>query len=257
MAICPHCQSRFDDELTECPNDGVALVPDEVFATVDSPLVAGDMVGEYRITGELGRGSFGDVYASEHPLIGKMAAVKVLKRQFTSDPEVISRFISEARAVNKIRNRNIIDIFAFGTLPGGRQYFVMELLEGETLQEFLKTNRVMAVEDALPILGSIARALDAAHEAGIAHRDLKPENVFLCFEKDGSCYPKLLDFGIAKLLADDFTGHQTRTGAAMGTPLYMSPEQCRARDVDHRADIYAFGLHIVCSREVSSLAVNP
>lgn len=252
MATCPRCHTQHGDELTQCPTDGATLVPDEVFANVDKPLQPGDMAGEYKITGELGRGSFGDVYKAEHPLIGKMAAVKVLKRQFSSDPEVISRFISEARAVNKIRHRNIIDIFAFGTLPGGRQYFIMELLEGQTFQEYLKECGKMHVEVGLPLLAGVAQALDAAHEAGIAHRDLKPENVYVCIEKDGSSYPKLLDFGIAKLLADEFTDHQTRTGAAMGTPLYMSPEQCRAKNVDHRADIYAFGclIHRVLTGEV-------
>ncbi len=252
MATCPRCHTQHGDDLTQCPTDGATLVPDEVFATIDKPLQPGDMAGEYKITGDLGRGSFGDVYKAEHPLIGKMAAVKVLKRQFSSDPEVISRFISEARAVNKIRHRNIIDIFAFGTLPGGRQYFIMELLEGQTFQEYLKECGKMHVEVGLPLLSGVARALDAAHEAGIAHRDLKPENVYLCIEKDGSSYPKLLDFGIAKLLADEFTDHQTRTGAAMGTPLYMSPEQCRAKNVDHRADIYAFGclIHRVLTGEV-------
>ena len=252
MATCPRCHTQHGDDLTQCPTDGATLVPDEVFATIDKPLQPGDMAGEYKITGELGRGSFGDVYKAEHPLIGKVAAVKVLKRQFSSDPEVISRFISEARAVNKIRHRNIIDIFAFGTLPGGRQYFIMELLEGQTFQEYLKECGKMHIEVGLPLLAGVARALDAAHEAGIAHRDLKPENVFLCIEKDGSSFPKLLDFGIAKLLADEFTEHQTRTGAAMGTPLYMSPEQCRAKNVDHRADIYAFGclIHRVLTGEV-------
>ncbi|MEM9695951.1 MAG: serine/threonine-protein kinase, partial [Myxococcota bacterium] len=177
-----------------------------------------------------------------HPVIGKRAAIKVLNREFSANAGVVSRFVSEARAVNQIRHRNIIDIFAFGTLEGGLQYFVMELLDGETLDEFLEKRGRISLAEAIPILRYIARALDAAHEAGIAHRDLKPENVFLTSDDEGGRYPKLLDFGIAKLMGDDSVTHKTRTGAAMGTPLYMSPEQCHGKGIDHRTDIYSFGV---------------
>jgi serine/threonine-protein kinase len=205
-------------------------------------LEPGTVVGEYQVEGKLGQGGFGAVFKAQHPLIGKVVAIKVLAPKFSADPEMVQRFIAEARAVNQIRHRNIIDIFSFGQLPDGRHYYVMEYLEGEPLDQLIDRDHVIAPEVALPILRAVARALDAAHAKGIAHRDLKPENVFLA--KDGDEYfPKLLDFGIAKLLAaDDGNKVKTRTGIPIGTPYYMSPEQCRGKDVDHRTDYYAFGV---------------
>ena len=212
--------------------------------TADYDLTPGQMVGEYRIERKIGEGGFGKVYAAVHPVIGKAAAVKILNPDLAKSDEMVSRFVSEARAVNQIRHRNIIDIFAFGTLPGNLHYFVMELLEGMTLDAYLKKQGPLSPEVAFAILWPIARALQAAHKAGITHRDLKPENVFLTFDQDGGIFPKLLDFGIAKLLHEGEIAHRTRTGAMLGTPIYMSPEQCRGSHVDQRSDIYSFGILI-------------
>jgi serine/threonine-protein kinase len=211
----------------------------------DTDLQPGQQVGEYVVDKKIGEGGFGTVFKAEHPLIGKLVAIKVLNRQFSADPEMVSRFVSEARAVNQIRHRHIIDIFAFGQLEDGRHYYVMEFLEGMPLDEYLdnQPDEHMGLGTAIPVLRMVARALDAAHAKGIAHRDMKPENIFLATDDDGSLFPKLLDFGIAKLLTGNNPAeHKTRTGAPIGTPHYMSPEQCRGRDVDHRTDIYAFGI---------------
>jgi serine/threonine-protein kinase len=209
---------------------------------VEAELQAGQVVGEYQVELKIGQGGFGAVFKAVHPLIGKQVAIKVLSQRFSVDPQMVSRFLAEARAVNQIRHHNIIDIFSFGTLEDGRLYYVMEYLDGEPLDKRLSRRGRMSLADAIPILRAIARALDAAHAKGIAHRDLKAENVFLAAHPDG-VYPKLLDFGIAKLMApEDGLSHKTRTGAPMGTPHYMSPEQCRGRDVDHRTDMYAFGV---------------
>jgi serine/threonine-protein kinase len=229
--------------MSECPADGSALLPEAALLPVDPPLAAGTMAGEYRVDKKLGAGTFGAVYAGEQPLIGKRVAIKVLHRRFSSDAEVVSRFIAEARAVNRIRHKNIIDIFSFGLLPDRQHYFVMELLDGLTLGELLERERRLSPARALPILRGIAAGLDAAHEANVTHRDLKPDNVFLALEKDGGYFPKLLDFGIAKLVTDEMA-HKTATGVAVGTPRYMSPEQSRGRKIDHRADIYALGVVI-------------
>ncbi|MEO8874216.1 MAG: serine/threonine-protein kinase, partial [Polyangiaceae bacterium] len=251
MPTCPKCRKHYPDEATTtCADDGEALLPDAAFTGVDADLKEGQAVGEYRVEMKIGEGGFGAVYRAVHPLIGKTAAIKVLNRQYSSNPQMVSRFISEARAVNQIRHRNIIDIFAFGSLEDGRQYFVMELLEGMPLDVYLREKGRLSPAEAIPILRSVARALDAAHGAGIAHRDLKPENVFLTFDEDHGIFPKLLDFGIAKLLDTNVTasGNQkvespkTRTGTPMGTPYYMSPEQSRGKDVDHRTDIYSLGI---------------
>jgi eukaryotic-like serine/threonine-protein kinase len=243
MATCPTCRAQYPDDVATCAQDGQSLVPDHLLPPLELELSPGTLVGEYRIEGKLGEGGFGTVYRSVHPLIGKAAAIKVLSREFSANPQIVSRFIAEARAVNQIRHRNIIDIFSFGVLDDGRQYYVMELLEGLTLDAHLRERGRLEPGEAIPILAKIARALDAAHAAGIAHRDLKPENVFLVHDEDAGLFPKLLDFGIAKLLGDSSGAqHKTRTGLAMGTPLYMSPEQCRGKNVDHRTDIYSFGI---------------
>ncbi len=242
MATCPTCRTRYPGGEHACPLDGASLLPDEAFVSADRDLEPGDVVGEYKIEGRLGEGSYGTVYRGVHPVIGKAAAVKVLKRQYSSNPEMVSRFISEARAVNQIKHRNIVDIFSFGALPDGRHYYVMEVLEGRSLEDLVKERGHLTPDEAIPILRQLSRALGAAHAAGICHRDIKPENVIVGFDDDGHPVPKLLDFGIAKLSADDQNTHKTRSGTPMGTPLYMSPEQIRGGTIDHRADIYSFGV---------------
>ncbi|MBL8743459.1 MAG: serine/threonine protein kinase, partial [Myxococcales bacterium] len=244
MGMGPTCSLHFDGGET-CPNDGTTLLPDEVAPKDEQRLQAGDMVGEYRVEGILGEGGFGSVYKSLHPLIGKRAAIKVLKREFSSKADIVSRFLAEARAVNQIRHRNIIDIFSFGVLPDGRHYYVMELLDGVTLDHHVKSRGgKLPLGELIGILRPLARALGAAHAHNIAHRDLKPENVFLTLDDEGRPVPKLLDFGIAKLAGDMGSQHKTRSGIPMGTPSYMSPEQVHGRAVDHRTDIYAFGVVI-------------
>ncbi len=230
-----HHSQRVSDPTTNLPS-----------SAVDSDLEPGARVGEYEVEGKLGQGAFGTVFKATHPVIGKVVAIKVLARKFSVDPEMVSRFIAEARAVNQIRNRHIIDIFSFDKLDDGRLYYVMEYLDGEPLDALIERHGRIPIGDALAILRGIAKALDAAHAKGIAHRDLKAENVFLANDPDGGAagvWPKLLDFGIAKLMApEDGLKHKTRTGAPIGTPYYMSPEQCRGKDVDHRTDHYAFGV---------------
>jgi serine/threonine-protein kinase len=223
-----------------------AELPESIAERIDRDLEPGNKVGEYVIQGKLGEGGFGTVYRAVHPLIGKNAAVKVLAREFSSNAEMVSRFMSEARAVNTIQHANIIDIFNFGTLEDGRHYFVMELLEGMSLDVFIAKHAPLDPPLTIEILRGVARALDAAHAKGIVHRDLKPENIFLSFDDEGRPIPKLLDFGVAKLLGDAgaISGHKTRTGAPVGTPQYMSPEQCLGGDMDERVDVYAFG--VVC-----------
>jgi serine/threonine-protein kinase len=238
--ICPTCETKYPAGTTSCAKDGSSLLPDEAFATVDRDLAPGDLVGEYRIEGKIGEGGFGAVYRALHPVIGKPAAVKVLSRQFSANPQMVSRFIAEASAVNQIRHRNIIDIFAFGQTPDRRQYYVMELLDGAPFDKYLDQRGRLPLTEAMPIFRGIARAMDAAHAKGILHRDLKPENVFVVFDEDGGVLPKLLDFGLVKML-DKSGSHKTKTGTPMGTPYYMSPEQCRGREVDARTDVYSFG----------------
>jgi len=229
-------------------------ISNKIEESLDSDLAAGAEVGEYEVQNKLGAGGFGTVYRAVHPLIGKTAAVKVLNREFSSNAEMVSRFIAEARAANTIGHSHIIDIFAFGTLDDGRHYYVMELLEGASLEQFISNNGAIDPAMTIQILKPVARALDAAHSKSIVHRDLKPDNIFLSFDDDGHPIPKLLDFGIAKLMGDNAmsSGHKTRTGTPVGTPHYMSPEQCLGQSVDHRCDVYAFG--VVCFEMLTGTA---
>jgi eukaryotic-like serine/threonine-protein kinase len=198
------------------------------------------MAGEYRLLRKLGEGGFGAVYEAEHPLLKRRAAVKVLHRVADKDSDAVLRFISEAQAVNQIRNRHIVDVFSFGKLNDGRHFYVMDLLDGEPLDRWLKQVGRVDAATALSLLTPIAEALDLAHAAGIVHRDLKPQNIFLAWDAAGETVPKLLDFGMAKLLGESPV--HTVSGTPIGTPLYMSPEQARGEKVDQRSDVYALGV---------------
>jgi eukaryotic-like serine/threonine-protein kinase len=198
------------------------------------------MAGEYRLLKKLGEGGFGAVYEAEHPLLRRRAAVKVLHQAAGMDSDAVLRFISEAQAANHIRSRHIVDVFSFGKLPNGRHFYVMDLLDGDPLDRFLRREKRCDVVTTLQLLRPIAEALDAAHAAGVVHRDLKPQNIFLAWEPSGETVPKLLDFGMAKLLGDSAVN--TVSGVPIGTPLYMSPEQARGEKVDGRSDVYALGV---------------
>ncbi len=182
------------------------------------------------------------MWYAEHTAIGKRAAVKVLRPQFATQPNVVQRFISEARAASAIEHPNIVSVLDFGQ-EADLLWIVMELLQGETLGACLERERVLPEEDMVRIVGEAAKALAAAHAQSIIHRDLKPENIFLTRGQDGSDGLKILDFGIAKLADQSSVDGGTQTGMVIGTPSYMSPEQCVGdRSLDHRTDVYSLGV---------------
>jgi serine/threonine-protein kinase len=201
----------------------------------------GTTIGQYRVTGMIGRGGMGAVYAAQHMLLGRSAALKVLLPELSQKQDIVTRFFNEARAASAIRHPGIIEIYDFGWTPAGAAYIVMEHLDGETLGRRASRNR-LPWPAILAIARQIAGALAAAHAKGIVHRDLKPDNVFLVPDPEvpGGERIKLLDFGIAKL-ADPSSSNMTSTGTLMGTPTYMAPEQCRGVAIDHRVDLYALG----------------
>jgi eukaryotic-like serine/threonine-protein kinase len=205
--------------------------------------VIGTTAGNYRILSKISDGGMGSVYRAEHVLIGRPVAIKVLLPEFTANREIVNRFFNEAKATTAIRHPGIIEVFDFGYLDNNRAYIVMELLEGMTLARRAKMIGAMNEGEAAGLLRSVCNALAAAHDKGIVHRDLKPDNIFLIPDLEtGGERPKLLDFGIAKLTDFGSANAATKTGAVMGTPTYMSPEQCRgSSDVDHRADLYSIG----------------
>jgi serine/threonine protein kinase len=209
---------------------------------VGDELLPGTAVGDYDIEGEIGHGGMGVVYRATHPVIGKQAAIKVLRRDMAKNRDTVERFIQEARSVNQIGHPNIVDIFAFGTLADGRPYLMMDLLGGESLRARLRRGP-LHLSEAASVLDEVAFALAATHAKGIVHRDLKPDNVFLVERQGRWPEVKLLDFGLAKLVTAENAPVRTHTGIMLGTPDYMAPEQIRRRGtIDARVDIYALGV---------------
>ncbi|HEU0033563.1 MAG TPA: protein kinase [Kofleriaceae bacterium] len=218
-----------------CPEDAPTRID-------DARLGPGTIIAGYVIDGEIGKGGMGFVYSATHPVIGKRAAIKVLKPEVSKSPIVVERFIQEARAVNQIGHPNIVDIFDFGALDDGRAYHVMDLLVGESLRKRLKRGPLHPSE-AASVIDETAQALAAAHDKGFVHRDLKPDNIFLVTRDDRWPEVKLLDFGLAKLMPEaGIAPFQTKAGVMLGTPEYMSPEQARGAGVDYRTDVYALGI---------------
>jgi serine/threonine-protein kinase len=217
----------------------------------------GESVGSYRLVEKLGEGGMGEVYLAEHRHIARRVAVKLLLRDLSAAPDMVGRFFSEARAASLIEHPGIVQVLDCDVHRDGRAYIVMELLRGEDLRDYLSRVGALAHDEpgALAILRRIAEALAAAHAQGIIHRDLKPDNIFLHLPSGSSPYDpvvKLLDFGIAKLMRGTEGGTKTRTGQLLGTPIYMSPEQCRgAGKVDSLSDVYSFGCimyEMLCGR---------
>jgi serine/threonine-protein kinase len=209
---------------------------------LDGELAPGDRAGEYLILGTIASGGCGTVYTAEHRVLGRKAAVKVLHSQLATSPEMVERFVREARVVNRIRHPNIVDIYEFGELGDKRPYFVMELLEGTSLASIVERRGRLTPAQALGYLDPVCDALKAAHAAGVVHRDLKASNVAVVKEGDPPRV-KLLDFGIAKLVRTA-PGERglTAVGQRIGTPYAMAPEQIRGGTIDIRVDIYALGV---------------
>ncbi len=210
-------------------------------------LQPGTLVGEYQIADRIAEGGMGTVYSAVHPIIGKKVAIKVLSGKLAKNSNAIRRFVLEARAVNDIRHPGLVDIFSFGRLTDGRPYYVMEFLDGRSLGAVLRMHHRLTPFDTYPVFMDVGRVLVAVHAHGIVHRDLKPDNVILI--PQGSDAPpkvKLVDFGLAKLLVRESgqtsAGPHTAVGVNVGTPHYMSPEQCRGGSVDARSDLYALGV---------------
>ena len=203
-------------------------------------------IGNFQLLRTLGEGGMGVVYEAQHMTMHRRAAIKVLRSELASDPQAIRRFFNEARATNEVRHPGIVQIYDCGTHQDGSPWLIMELLEGETLSRRIGRVGAMPATDVIGLGAQAASVLEAAHRAGIIHRDLKPDNLFIVNnqETDSGERVKVLDFGIAKLTSSGGAkSMHTQTGMLMGTPLYMSPEQCRGTgQVDARSDIYSFGL---------------
>ncbi|MBL4684515.1 MAG: protein kinase [Nannocystaceae bacterium] len=211
-------------------------------ASMIPPVVSGDILGErYRIIEMIGQGGMGTVFVAEHTTIGKHVAIKVLGEDFAHRATLVERFVQEARAASLIRHPHIVDITDFGFVREGLPYFVMEYLEGQTLAQRIADQRRIPWPAARDIMLQICAALQAAHDKGVIHRDMKPDNIFLIDRGGNGPFVKVLDFGIAKIVAEE-DKNLTKTGTVMGTAAYMSPEQAQSLSVDTRTDIYATGV---------------
>jgi len=226
------------DEMAEMAKTVTRSLPSEETA---DPLI-GTTVGSFRIVRRLGKGGMGTVYLAEQTVIGSKVAVKILHAHLASTPSLVQRFYAEARAVNLIGHENIVSIFDMNVVPPHQYYLIMEYLEGKPLTSLL--GGPVSAEVAIPILTQVCDALQAAHSRGVVHRDLKPENIFLIRRGRTEHFVKILDFGIAKLYGqgEDRKPGETAAGMLVGTPEYMSPEQCTGTAVDGRADVYALGV---------------
>jgi serine/threonine protein kinase len=202
------------------------------------------IMDRYQLVSVLGTGGMGSVWRANHTQLRTEVAVKLLDPAIASDPQVVARFLREARAAASLRNRHVVQIFDYG-VEDGNAFIVMELLRGETLGERISRLGTLPVEETVKFLCQVMRAIGRAHEGGIVHRDLKPDNIFITPDDDGVEYAKVLDFGVAKVengALDPSSGVKTQTGMMIGTPYYMSPEQAKAKPVDHRADIWALAV---------------
>jgi serine/threonine protein kinase len=233
---------------------GVMLRDKIVAAREETKLALGKVLGNYKLLECIGRGGMGRVYVAEHVRLGRRVALKLLRPEYAIKRESVARFFQEAKAVNKIRHRNIVDITDCVELPSGQTFIIMELLDGLSLGRRYRKHRPLETPQLLAVLVQVCDALEAAHAVGIIHRDLKPDNIFVLnaaagngdnSDGDGLPLAKLLDFGIAKLVAEDYdaddTTWRTSANSFLGTPAFMSPEQATGGDLDGRSDVYSMG----------------
>ncbi len=206
----------------------------------------GDVVGTYRLERLIADGGVGRVFVARHAQLGRQVALKLLKPEYVSRPDIVQRFFQEALAANQVRHEHIVEVYDFVSEPGedgvDRSYCVMELLEGETLADHFDRGR-LGIRRVLSIATQLCDALEATHRVGVVHRDIKPENILLTWRAGADDFVKLLDFGIAKLKggANERSMVETAQGLVVGTPAYMSPEQASGHETDHRTDLYSLG----------------
>ena len=247
MLQCPRCDRQFPDDVHVCPDDFTPLQADATIADVPiDPLIGRVFDGKYRLDERLGGGGMGTVYRATHLLIDRVVAVKVLSQRFVGDETAQQRFRREARASGRMQHPNAVTVNDIGATEDGWLYIVMELLEGQTLRDLLAREAPLDPARAVSFMLQASAAVGAAHDAGMIHRDLKPANIFIEQRPNLAAVAKVLDFGVAKFAVeeqDDDYKTLTQVGAIIGTPRYMSPEQCSgAAPLTPASDVYSLGI---------------
>ncbi len=236
MKLCLLCNTKYDDSVSVCQNDGAKLV------SAGSDLLLDTVVGEkYHIDELIGKGSLGRVYKAHRLSDNSLVAVKVLREGLSSDVEALARFKREAQMLSIIEHPNIITLYDFGETQTGELYFAAEYLAGKTLAAIISEKRCLTVSEAQPIFAQVCNALAEAHSHGFIHRDIKPTNIIL-IDTGSEVVAKLLDFSLAKLPPLAVEDRVTKDGMLRGTPAYMSPEQCQSMEVDNLSDIYSLAV---------------
>lgn len=238
MKVCPACGKEYSDTTTLCSADA------EVLQSVDDPLVGQTLAEKYLIEQLIKRGGMGAVYRGKHVMMDKTVAIKVLRPSLAGDDDVVARFSREAKAASRISHPHAVSVTDFGEAENGVVFLVMEYLDGRTLKEIIKSEGPMPLGRAVEIIRQVCGALDAAHKQGVVHRDLKSDNIMLS-QTNGGDWAKVLDFGIAKIQQPEGVRDNDITAAnlVLGTPQYMSPEQCsQTSPIDARSDVYSLGV---------------
>ncbi len=235
--VCPQCGEEYDSSVAFCAKDGTGLVS----PTAQADLVGHVIGGRYRVVSPLGEGGMGQVYLAEHVRMKRKSAIKIMRPALVGDAEALQRFTREAENASKISHPNVASIFDFGETDEGLVYLAMEFVDGEALAATLKREVALHPVVAADIIGQASDALQAAHDLGILHRDFKPDNLMLTKRADGTFVVKLVDFGIARMMEKE-AQQVTRTGFAVGTPEFMSPEQLSGDVLDSRSDQYSLAL---------------
>src|SRR4026207_181986 len=238
MKKCPKCGVEYPDATTLCPADGVALEKDP-----DS-LVGTTLAGKYRIDARLNEGGMGTVYRGTHGLLDKTAALKAPRPSIAAHEKVVGRFSREARAASRISHPNALSVTDFGEDESGHVFLVMEFLSGKTLKQLIRDEGPLPLARVVDITRQVGDALNAAHSQGVVHRDLKSDNIMLLDTMTGD-HAEVVAFGIAKINEPDgvVDTNLTAPNLVIGTPQYMSPEQCSQDvEIDSRSDIYSLGV---------------
>jgi serine/threonine protein kinase len=229
---------EYDLKEKFCSNDGAVLTATEQGNSLEGRIIAN---GRYHVLRALGEGGMGQVFLAMQIAMEREVALKVMRPQLASDAKAVERFYREARNASKVSHPNVAQVIEFGPAEDGLLFMAMEYIQGESLSAELTRTPILQPMRVVDIVRQVADGLQAVHDAGITHRDLKPDNIMLRRNRAGGEIVKVVDFGIAKIDADQ-AQHVTTTGVVIGTPAYMSPEQLRGLTADHRSDVYSLGL---------------